>query len=702
MRRPPRDLWPGVALGLGAFAIYTFTLLPGVPPTDGGELILAAWLPGVAHAPGFPLYSMVGWLGAHMLPAGSVAWRLNLLSAASGGVAVGLAYALALRSLRRPFAPKSGRTRAPGSGAASQRLAPASALDLRRSAPQGEGRRVSRLHQADTALEKAPSPPKSGTGGSARSAAPGAAGDPVIAAAVAAGVFGLGRAVWTWSTSAEVYTLTLALIVAVLLLALRSGDRARSEGGRAGGWEAWAAGALFGLGLGGHLTSMALMAPAAALLMAGGERRWQRLAAAGVAAAIAGAIVYAYLPLRAASSPLLNWGDPDSVQRFLWHVTAKQYRVSLFSAPVWPQARLAAGIWWFGLTPPGIALALLGGWCMAQERRRVFVALGLVVLLVTPYAWAYVIEDDQDAYYLPALLAGSVWLAWGARSALTWVTGRGLRAWAVSALALLPVLALAMNWQACNRRADTISEDYARDALREVAPDALILGRDWQFHAPALYLQVVEGVRPDVTVVDTELMRRGWYFDLLHRIDPALMAAVAEEEARFLALRADWEKGEIPPGDPRNGDLQAAYTGLLDAMLGQAEAAGRPLYIGPNRGAGPFRNGTLQGQPDVEEGVGARWRWDPAGLTFRGSAPDAPPPAQSPPAWRLEAFDHVQPGAPGLKIRATRADMAVASGLAAARSGDLVTAEAAWRLALALEADHLPAAELLRQLGKSP
>jgi hypothetical protein len=42
----------------------------------------------------------------------------------------------------------------------------------------------------------------------------------------------------------------------------------------------------------------------------------------------------------------------------------------------------------------------------------------LVILFCTLYAWAYVIEDDGDAYYLPAFLAGSVWVAWGARAIL--------------------------------------------------------------------------------------------------------------------------------------------------------------------------------------------------------------------------------------------------------------------------------------------
>ena len=192
---------------------------------------------------------------------------------------------------------------------------------------------------------------------------------------------------------------------------------------------------------------------------------------------------------------------------------------------------------------------------------------------------------------------------------------------------LIPILALALNWAACNRRADTIPEDYVRDTFAEIGPNGLLLTRDWQLYAPALYLQQVEGLRPDLAVIDTELLRRGWYFRLLHRRYPDLMASVAAEERAFLALRDAWERGDIPDGDPRIAQLQAAYVALLDAFIDRAAAAGRPVHAGPNRGADPIRGATLNGQPDMEPGIGAAWQWLPVGLSFRAS-PGRPYPAR--------------------------------------------------------------------------
>ena len=66
-------------LGLVFFALYFFTLAPSVLPADNGEFQLVAWKLGVAHPPGYPLYTMIGWLFSRFFA--SPAFALNLLSA---------------------------------------------------------------------------------------------------------------------------------------------------------------------------------------------------------------------------------------------------------------------------------------------------------------------------------------------------------------------------------------------------------------------------------------------------------------------------------------------------------------------------------------------------------------------------------------------------------------------------------------------
>jgi hypothetical protein len=74
-----------------AFALYVATIAPDLSwanrAADGGELITAAATLGVAHPPGYPLYILAGKLFS-ALPVGTVAFRLNLLSAAGLSLAV--------------------------------------------------------------------------------------------------------------------------------------------------------------------------------------------------------------------------------------------------------------------------------------------------------------------------------------------------------------------------------------------------------------------------------------------------------------------------------------------------------------------------------------------------------------------------------------------------------------------------------------
>jgi hypothetical protein len=68
------------ALFLVALLIYMGTAAPDVLPADAGEFQLVATLLGVAHPTGYPLYTMVGHLFVRLLPWGTPAYRLNVMS----------------------------------------------------------------------------------------------------------------------------------------------------------------------------------------------------------------------------------------------------------------------------------------------------------------------------------------------------------------------------------------------------------------------------------------------------------------------------------------------------------------------------------------------------------------------------------------------------------------------------------------------
>jgi tetratricopeptide (TPR) repeat protein len=83
----------GLAVALIAFLVYLATLCPTIFAGDAGELAAAAATLGIAHPPGYPLWTMMGNVFVRALP-GEPAWALNLFSALCAAGAAGLMAAL--------------------------------------------------------------------------------------------------------------------------------------------------------------------------------------------------------------------------------------------------------------------------------------------------------------------------------------------------------------------------------------------------------------------------------------------------------------------------------------------------------------------------------------------------------------------------------------------------------------------------------
>ncbi|XP_063427497.1 protein O-mannosyl-transferase TMEM260-like [Mytilus trossulus] len=86
-----------LALGVLTTGLYVATLYPSVPGGDSGELIAAAYELGVAHPPGYPLFTLLANCVIRLVPFGSIAWRVNLLTAVCGGMAAAFLSKLVIR-----------------------------------------------------------------------------------------------------------------------------------------------------------------------------------------------------------------------------------------------------------------------------------------------------------------------------------------------------------------------------------------------------------------------------------------------------------------------------------------------------------------------------------------------------------------------------------------------------------------------------
>ena len=86
-----------LAVFAAAFSLYLGCLYPTIAPRDSADMAATAMTLGVAHPPGYPLYSLAGHAWIDTLALGNSAYRLNILSAIAGAAAVSLLFVLVRR-----------------------------------------------------------------------------------------------------------------------------------------------------------------------------------------------------------------------------------------------------------------------------------------------------------------------------------------------------------------------------------------------------------------------------------------------------------------------------------------------------------------------------------------------------------------------------------------------------------------------------
>jgi hypothetical protein len=94
--------------------------------------------------------------------------------------------------------------------------------------------------------------------------------------------------------------------------------------------------------------------------------------------------------------------------------------------------------------------------------------------------------------------------------------------------------------------------------------------------APSFYLQHVEGLRPDVTVIEIGMLTFPWFHDYLYETDKALVARSKSEFERHRQLIDQEEGGTRPLGDSRARLAQG--TGFVRSLI-RDNYAFRPVLV---------------------------------------------------------------------------------------------------------------------------
>ena len=423
-----RQTWAGPWLGVGVFlcslGLYVNTLAPTVLPADSGEFQVVGAVLGIAHPPGYPLYTLLGRLFT-LLPVADPAYRMNLFAAACGA----LTLAIMAQSVRR------------ATGSTSAGL-------------------------------------------------------------IAAGTLGLSATYWSQSTTSNIRSLTALFTTLCLALLLRWREK-RSDRYLVG------FAACFGLGI-GHHTSIALLGlPFLAYVPIVAARRspciltQPRRWAFPLVAFASSFLVLLYLPLCSLvgspfdPSPIRSWDG------FVNHVLALGFRGDMLYFRALPALVARLRVWLnimrlqFGpVLPVAAVAALLPTW--VRDWRVALLLLGtwaINTLAALTYRAPQTVE-----YLIPSYVALAMLLGYGLGTALRLRVRRSLAATLITLLALsVAINGLASYPSFLSLHKDTSARDYAEAILSDAPRDSLVLS-NWHRATTFWYLQIVEGMRPDVEV----------------------------------------------------------------------------------------------------------------------------------------------------------------------------------------------------------
>ncbi|XP_011917299.1 PREDICTED: transmembrane protein 260 isoform X2 [Cercocebus atys] len=392
------------------------------------ELITAAHELGVAHPPGYPLFTLVAKLAITLFPFGSIAYRVNLLCGLFGAVAASLLFFTVFR------------------------LSGSSAGGI-----------------------------------------------------LAAGVFSFSRLTWQWSIAAEVFSLNNLFVGLLMALTV-------------------------------HFEEAATAKERSKELSLGSLLKLSLYFSAGL-------LPYVHLPI----SSYLNharwtWGDQTTLQGFLTHFLREEYGTfslakseigSSMSEILLSQVTNMRTELSFNIQ----ALAVCANICLARKDRQnpslVWLFTGMFCIYSLFFAWRANLDISKPLFMgvverfwmqsnaVVAVLAG-IGLAAVVSETNRVLNSNGLQCLEWLSATLFVVYQIYSNYSICDQRTNYVIDKFAKNLLTSMPHDAIILLRGDLPGNSLRYMHYCEGLRPDISLVDQEMMTYEWYLPMMAKHLPGV------------------------------------------------------------------------------------------------------------------------------------------------------------------------------------
>lgn len=537
-----------------AFSVYLATLAPTVWFIDSGELAAVASTLGVAHPTGYPLFTIIGHVFTLLPFSDSEVYKLNVMSAFFCALGIFI-FSLLVKYLSGLYVPIG--------------------------SVKNTNKPVKGNQQAKTVKDKiADIPSAVGCG----------------AAALAALILAFSKTYWGQANSVEVYPIHVFFLVTLMFVFFKALFNTPQKAGTSfisdnKFYLIFAF--LLGLSFTNHLTTI-LLAPACLTMffyynMYDRKRMWKLLGYMALCFAV-GFSVYLYLPIKANMNPTFFWGNPHNFERFYWHVTGKQFSVWIFSAQgsiagflfliaitiglcvyglakqktlnkhihflffviicvagyfvisgsnkiVAEQFAKFSGSLWGEFGTALVLLSILGVYFLSKFNLTIFYFTLLTFFSCIFYAINYDINDIYS-YFLLSYITLALWIGFGALFIYTQLAemlkSHAQKIAFAVIIVFLSGIALSTNYANNDESKNHYVEEFTMNVFKNAEPNSIIISSQWDFWVSASwYFNFVKKIRPDLVIIDKELLRRSWYLTYLERNYPAVYNNSRAEIERF-------------------------------------------------------------------------------------------------------------------------------------------------------------------------
>jgi tetratricopeptide (TPR) repeat protein len=402
---------------------------------------------GVANPPGFPLYYLIGRLFT-LIPVGDVAFRINIMSAFFGALAVVLI----------------------GRGIAVF-------LEI--------------LYSRERSVEGA-----------------GVRGDaiPVRWIAMFSCLFlSVTPVFWSQSLVAEEYALNAFLLSLLLLLSLQTVRLQRKD-------FFFLTSFVLGLSFSNHPLTLVFIPSFLfmAAMMVGKRRLSSPQWTFSLILLAVGLSCYLYIPTRATSATPILWYPIERIESLYHYLIAQKHHGEIFSSTLMGyvyKLRLALDVLVNQLTFAGCLILALGTWIALRKNWRPSLLVLLVAFLDVAIA-SYVKFNRHtiSVYLIPALIVFT-YLGGSGLLALWKISKQKIRGSIQVAIAVvILVMMTALNWKMSSRQGSYVNLSLGQDILRSLPSGATFVTEGDNATFSILYLQTVERERPDVRILAPEWM----------------------------------------------------------------------------------------------------------------------------------------------------------------------------------------------------